>query len=379
MTEIPAVEILGTCDPAFARVRDVFGETFAAAEPYRNAGASLCVYVNGRCVLDLHGGEAAPGRAWTGETLVNVWSAGKGVVATAVAMLADRGLLSYEAPVARYWPEFAQGDKQDITVAQLMSHQAGVNGYVEPTTIADLRNWNVATSRLAAQAPFWTPGESTSYHAITYGFLAGELIRRASGKSVGKFVTDEISGPLQAEIFFGVPASERARISPIRGPKAARALAEGMNPIAQRAVINPQVTAELPNDEAWIAAEMPAINGHATAAGLAKLYAALAGGGRLGDVQLMSREGVERMRKPLSTRPDLMLGARSWGAGVVLNADGGYGPNPRTFGHSGWGGSFGCADPEAGIGIGYVHNQMGPDVTGDPRGISLCRVIAECV
>lgn len=372
-------EIQGSCDPSFQAVREVFAGTFASDGPYQNAGASLCVYVEGRCVIDLHGGEAVSGHPWTADTLVNIWSATKGVVATAVAMLVDKGRLSYDAPVARYWPEFAQAGKQDITVAGLMSHQAGVNGYSEPTTLDDLCNWDTATSRLAAQAPFWTPGDMTSYHAVTYGFLGGELVRRVSGKSIGRFLADEISAPLQADIFIGVPPSERPRISPIRGPKVPRTLSQGMNPLAQRAVLNPTLTAELPNNSAWIAAELPAVNGHATASGLAKLYAALAGGGRFGSIQLMSREGVERMRTPLSTRPDLMLGARTWAAGVVLNTEGNYGPSPRAFGHSGWGGSFGCADLECGLGIGYVHNQMGPDVTGDPRGVSLCRAIYECL
>lgn len=372
-------DIHGTCETAFEPVRKIFAQTFAVEGPYRNAGASLCIYVKGRCVVDLHGGEATPGQAWTGDTLVNIWSATKGVAATAVAMLVDRGRLAYDAPVARYWPEFAQAGKQDITVAQLMSHQAGLNGYVLPTTLADLCNWETATSRLAAQAPFWTPGEQTSYHAVTYGFLAGELVRLASGQSVGKFLAGQISVPLGADIFIGVPEAQRHRISPIRGPKAARALSEGMNPIAQRAVTNPQLTAELPNDAAWIAAEMPAVNGHATASGLAKLYGALGNGGRLGTAELISRNGVERMQTPLSTRADLMLGARTWAAGVVLNTEGNYGPNPKTFGHSGWGGSFGCADLERGLGIGYVHNQMGPDVTGDPRGVNLCRAIYECL
>jgi CubicO group peptidase (beta-lactamase class C family) len=372
-------DIQGTCEAKFEPVREIFTQTFAVEGPYRNAGASLCVYAEGRCVVDLHGGEVTPGQPWTRDTLVNIWSATKGVVATAVAMLVDQGRLSYDAPVAKYWPEFAQAGKQGITVAQLMSHQAGVNGYVAPTTLVDLCNWETATSRLAAQAPFWTPGESTSYHAVTYGFLAGELVRRASGKSVCRFLAEDLSGPLGADIFIGVPEAQRSRISPIRGPKVARTLSQGMHPIAQRAVTNPQLTAELPNDDAWIAAELPAVNGHATASGLAKLYSALANGGRLGTRDLISREGIERMRTPLSTRPDLMLGARTWAAGVVLNAEGNYGPNPKTFGHSGWGGSFGCADPDSGIGIGYVHNQMGPDVTGDPRGVNLCRAIFECV
>src|SRR5262245_50477340 len=130
-------DIQGSCDPAFKPVLETFAGTFATEGPYRNAGASLCVYVRGRCVIDLHAGEVASGRPWTRDTLVNIWSATKGVVATAVAMLADRRLLAYEAPVASYWPEFAQGDKQNVTVAQLMSHQAGLNGYVLPTTLAD--------------------------------------------------------------------------------------------------------------------------------------------------------------------------------------------------------------------------------------------------
>ncbi len=191
-------ETHGTCDPAFNPVREAFAGTFAAEGPYQNAGASLCVYVRDRCVVDLHAGEATPHQAWTADTLVNIWSATKGVVATAVAMLVDKGLLSFDAPVTKYWPEFAQGGKQETTVAQLMSHQAGVNGYVVPTTLEDLCDWEVATSRLAAQEPFWTPGEQTSYHAVTYGFLAGELVRRASGKSVGRFLADEIRAPLQA-------------------------------------------------------------------------------------------------------------------------------------------------------------------------------------
>jgi CubicO group peptidase (beta-lactamase class C family) len=200
-----------------------------------------------------------------------------------------------------------------------------------------------------------------------------------SGQSIGAFVAERIGRGLQADVFIGVPATERSRISKIIAPKAARPLGVDMDPLARRAVGNPQLSAELPNDDKWIAAEMPALNGHASATGLAKLYGAVTNDGHLGPVQLLSCKGVERMREPLSTRPDIMLGPRTWGAGVVLNAEGNYGPNKLTFGHTGWGGSFGCGDLDRGLGIGYVHNQMGPDVTGDPRGISLCRAIYECL
>ena len=372
-------EILGTCDPAFKRVRDVFAATFTAAEPYRNVGASLCVYLRGNCVLSLFGGRTGQQTAWAGDTLVNIWSATKGVTAIAVAILVDEGRLSYTDKVARHWPEFAANGKQDITVAQLLSHQAGLNGFDEPTTVDDFSNWTLVTSRLAAQKPAWPPGEKTSYHATTYGFLAGELVRRVSGRSIGAFVAERINAPLQADVFIGVPEPERRRISKIIPPKAARPLADNMDPLARRAVTNPQLSADLPNNDKWIAAEMPALNGHASAAGLAKLYGAVSNDGRLGSVRLLSRKGVERMREPLSTRPDVMLGARTWAAGVVLNSEGNYGPNKLTFGHTGWGGSFGCGDLDCGLAIGYVHNQMGPDVTGDPRGISLCRAIYDCL
>lgn len=372
-------EIFGTCDSAFKAVRDVLAGTFAAAEPYRNIGASLCVYRHGGCVIDLHGGSAGPQEPWTADTLVNIWSATKGVTAIAVAMLVDEGLLSYQDPVARHWPEFAQGGKQDITVAQILSHQSGVNGFDVPTTVDDLYDWNLTTSRLAAQQPFWPPGEATSYHAVTFGYLAGEVVRRVSGKSIGALVTDRIRTALQADVFIGVPDSEQSHIAAVVPPKAARPLAEGMNPLAARAVANPRLQADLPNNAGWIAAEMPAVNGHASAKGLARLYGAVANGGESGAMALLSRAGVERMREPLSTRADLMLGARTWGAGVVLNTEGNYGPNKLAFGHTGWGGSFGCADLEHGLGIGYVHNQMGPDVVGDPRGISLCRAIYSCL
>lgn len=368
-----------TCDPQFRRVRDVFASTFTAAEPYRNVGASLAVYLKGRCVIDLSGGSSAPDKAWTGDTLVNVWSATKGIVAIAVAILVDDGKLSYDDRVSTHWPEFAQAGKQDITVAHIMSHQGGLNGFVAPTTIEDFYDWSRVTSRLAAQAPFWKPGEKTSYHAMTYGFLAGELVRRVSGLDIAEFVQERLAAPARADVFIGAPHALRGRVAPIIGPKARRPLSDGMDPIARKAVVNPELRPELPNESGWMDAKIPAGNGHASAVGLARIYGAVANGGALDEAKLLSRSTIDRMRRPLSTRTDSMLGPRTWAAGVVLNTQGGYGPDPSAFGHSGWGGSFGCADMTRGIGIGYVHNQMGPDITGDPRGSSICTAIYECL
>jgi CubicO group peptidase (beta-lactamase class C family) len=366
--------ISGTCDAKFHRVRDVFASTFTAAEPYRNVGASLAVYLEGRCVIDLSGGSTS-GKAWTGDTLVNIWSATKGIAAIAVAMLVDEGKLSYDDKVSAHWPEFAQAGKQDVTVAHIMSHQSGLNGFVEPTAIEDFYDWSRVTTRLAAQAPFWKAGENTSYHAMTYGFLAGELVHRVSGLDIVRFVQERIAAPVKADVFIGAPRALRSRVAPIIGPKASRALSDGMDPIAQKAVVNPGLSPELPNESGWMDAKIPAGNGHASATGLARVYGAVANDGTLDGAKLLSRATIDLMRRPLSTRADLMLGPRTWAAGVVLNTQGGYGPEPSAFGHSGWGGSFGCADVHRRLGIGYVHNQMGPNITGDPRGSSICTAI----
>ncbi len=182
-----AVEIQGSVAPGFERVADCFAANFERQDGYAELGASFAAYRGEQLVADLYGGwrDAARTIPWTGDTLVNIWSATKGVTALEVAVLVDRGRLDYAAPVARYWPEFAENGKAAVTVSQLLSHQAGLPGFVDPTPVTDFYNWETVTTRLARQAPMWTPGEKNAYHAMTYGFLAGELVRRASGMSVG--------------------------------------------------------------------------------------------------------------------------------------------------------------------------------------------------
>ena len=372
-------EIHGTVSSGFEAARDAFAENFAREGDYQEVGASFAAFHRGRCVVDLWGGFAdrARTRPWTRDTLINVWSSTKGLVATAAAMLVDRGLLHYEDRVAQHWPDFAQNGKADVTVAQLLSHQAGLPGFVEPTTIEDQCDWDSCCAKLARQSPAWPPGSASSYHAMTYGWLAGEVIRRVAGKSVGQFVRDEIAGPLHADLFIGLPESAEPRVAEMVGPKRAA----DMPPLPDTAImalINPQQDPESPNMRAWRVAEIPAANGQASAMGLARLYAVLAAGGALDGMRLLSSESIARMTTAATRdgRKDMFLGFTDcWGMGVAINTPGIYGPNPRAFGHSGWGGSFGCADPEAGVAIGYVCNQMGPELVGDPRTAELCNAV----
>jgi CubicO group peptidase (beta-lactamase class C family) len=373
----------GVAAPGFERVRDAFAANFERDDAYREVGASLAVYRGETLVVDLWGGWRDAGETipWTPDTLVNVWSTTKGVTAIALAKLVDQGRLDYAAPVARYWPEFAQNGKATITVSQLLSHQAGLPGFVEPTPLEDFYDWETVTRRLAAQAPMWAPGTRNSYHAMTFGFLAGELIRRASGLSVGQFLAREVAGPLGADVFIGLPEPEEARVAPLIAPRIAAPFdIEAMAPEAAMALTNPLMAPTLCNERAWRAAEIPAGNGQASARGLARLYAAMANGGSLGGVRLMGQETVEAMIEVQTERVDVLLGvAPQWGRGVTRNGAGVYGPEPGVFGHAGWGGSFGCGDLKAKLAIGYVLNQMGDRVVGDPRSTGLCEAIYACL
>jgi len=379
------MDFQGTVAPRFAPVRAAFEENFSRAGDYQEVGAALTVFQHGQCVVDLWGGfvDRVCSQAWAPNSLVNVWSATKGVVAVAIAQLVDRGLLSYDDRVAQVWPEFRQGGKAGITIAHVMSHQAGLPGFSEPTTLDDQLEWGLCCERLARQRPVFDPGTATSYHAMTFGWLAGEIIRRVTGSSVGAYVRSEIAAPLQADIHIGLAAEDESRVAETIRPRRVVDTSEiPMPEPARMALINPVQHPDEPNRRGWRAAQIPAANGQATAKGLARLYAALAQQGMLDGVRILSPGAVRQLTQPATNtaRPDMLLGfADCWAMGLALNRPGIYGPNPNAFGHSGWGGSFGCADPEAGIAIGYVCNQMGPDLIGDARTVGLCQAVYECV
>jgi CubicO group peptidase (beta-lactamase class C family) len=376
-------QISGFVAPGFERARVAFAENFAREGDYQEVGASLAAFHRGKLVIDLWGGFADRNRAkpWRRDTLANVWSSTKGVVAAAVAVLVDRGQLKYEDRVARHWPEFAGGGKGEVTVAQLLSHQAGLPGFADHTTTHDLYDWKGCCVKLARQKPAWVPGMATSYHAMTYGWLVGEVVRRATGKTIGRVIAEQIAEPLDADLFVGLPDREEPRVAEMIAPKRLIDMSAIPLPDAARmAVSNPQPSPEAPNTRPWRVAEIPAANGQASAMGLARLYGALANGGVLGKLTLLSAETLARMTTPVTDdgRKDMFLGfVDAWGLGMAINKPGIYGPNPFAFGHSGWGGSFGCADPEANVAIGYVCNQMCPELVGDPRTAGLCKAVLE--
>ncbi|MFG3139661.1 serine hydrolase domain-containing protein [Streptomyces sp. NPDC048211] len=376
--------IHGHCDERFSAVRSAFEANFRERD---EVGAAVTVMVDGRPVADLWGGwaDGARSRPWERDTLVNVWSTTKGPVALCAHILADRGLLDLDAPVASYWPEFAAAGKEAVLVRHLLSHRAGLAGLREPHTLAELYDWDLTTARLAATAPWWEPGTRSGYHALTYGFLVGEVIRRVSGLLPGEFLRREVTGPLGIDFTVGLPEKEAARAAELVVPKADRArqaaLFAQMEPVAVASLLNPPTGAAAANTPEWREAEIPAANGHGTARAVAALYGILAGRGSTGGVRILSEEAAERVREGQGSCRDLVLGAgftheTEIALGLWLSGpDANYGPNPRAVGHDGAGGSCGLADPENGIALGYVMNRMGPHIANDPRKTALIEAV----
>jgi CubicO group peptidase (beta-lactamase class C family) len=369
--------IAGTVAPGFEPVRDAFAANFERPEACRELGAALAVYRHGECVVDLWGGYADRGRTrkWTRDTLVNLWSTTKGIAALCVGRLADRGALSYADRVADHWPDFAAAGKAEVTVAQLLSHQAGLPGFVDPVSVEDLFDQPRCAARLAAQAPLWPPGTAIGYHAVTWGVLVAELVRRIDGRTIGHFLAEELAGPAGADFHIGLASTFGDRVAELVPPDQPVDLATlELNPAMVMALASPQLEPICANEADWRAAELPALNGHGSAQGVARLYAAALSG------VLVSPETLAAMTEIAADRDDLVIGFNpQWGMGVANNASGMFGPLPDVFGHSGWGGSFGCAHRGSGIAIGYALNHMGPELVGDPRATALCGVVFRCV
>ena len=384
------VKIEGACDPRFKKVREIFAANF---ENGIEVGAAVAATVDGKPVFDLWGGHAdkAKTKPWTRDTLVNVWSTTKGIASTCAHRLVDQGKLDLNAPVSKYWPEFAQAGKERIPVNQLLSHRAGLPAVRKQLPPDAYTNWPVMCAALAAQEPWWEPGTAHGYHAITFGYLVGEVIRRVSGKTTGAFLRDEIARPLKLDIHIGVDASFDSRIAELIGappsppdkPDQLAVMAADPESMTFKAIANPRpvVDPALVNSRAWRGAEVPAANGHATARALATLYGGLACGGELNGYRILTPASIKRAHTEQANGPDLILGVVSrWGLGFALNQPAApVGPNPRTFGHPGAGGSIGFADPDARVGFGYVMNQMGADALIDGRAASLFNAMYEAI
>jgi CubicO group peptidase (beta-lactamase class C family) len=370
----PAASIQGDCAPRFAAVREAFAANFAAG---REVGASFAASVDGRLVVDLWGGhaDAARTRPWERDTIVNVWSVTKAMTSLTAHVLVDRKLLDVDAPVAEYWPEFAQAGKGKVTVRHVLSHQAGLAAIRTPLPRDAFYDWECMTGALAAETPWWEPGSTSGYHALTFGFLVGEIVRRITGRTLGAFLHDEITAPLGADFHIGLAESEDARVAEMIPPTAAEAKAAG--PQAQidpesmlgKLMRNPLVTPPMANQPAWRRAEVPAANGHGNARSIVRVLSALACGGTLDGERIIGAEALAAAIEPQWTGRDLVLNIpMRWALGFMRSSDVlPLGPNPRCFGHGGWGGSLGIADADGRVAWAYVMNKMSPGTTGDSR------------
>jgi CubicO group peptidase (beta-lactamase class C family) len=381
----------GDVDEGYGKVADVFRRNFGSGQ---EVGAAFSVYRDGRKVVDLWGGfrNGIAQALWEQDTIVNVFSTTKGVASLAVAVAASRGLISYDARVADYWPEFAQGGKGAITVRQLLSHQAGLPAIRPPLTLDDLADPLKMSAKLAAQVPAWTPGTRHGYHAITLGWYEGELIRRAdpAGRSLGRFFAEEIAKPLGLDFYIGLPASvDRNRVAHLQTWSRTKLLlhlntmpagfvAGLFNPfsLTARAVTIAKEIKDFSNfnrDDLRVV-EMPAVNGTGTARSIAKLYGGAAvGGSDLG----LSPDILDALKRP-ATPPTKGLRDKVLHVDTTFSLGFGkpaelsvFGSADNAFGTPGAGGSFGFADPDTGIGYGYVMNKLGVHLVSDPRELGL--------
>ena len=373
--------IEGHCDPRFEPLRDAFQANFAERG---ELGAAVCVMINGRAVADLYGGWAdqEQGRRWQPDTLVNVFSVGKGLVAACTARLTSQGKLDVDTTVTVYWPEFAAANKDAITVRQLLSHQAGLPAVCRRLPPGAMLDWPAMTTALAEQDPWWQPGTAHGYHVNTFGFLAGEVIRRITGTTVGKLLRDEIAGPLGADVHIGLPASEHRRVATFiwPGPPPAEEEPPGLEPaqlMEHNSYFNPGGLSGsgVVNTPRWRAAQCPSTNAHGTARGVARVYAALISRTAIVDPAALTEATAEHVYGQ-----DLVLHRPSrFGLGFQLTQpERPIGPGQTTFGHFGAGGSLGFADPENGVAFGYVMNQMGPRWQ-NPRTRALVDAVYACL
>lgn len=356
----------------FAPVKDAFEANLASGA---DVGASFCATVDGETVVDIWGGWAdeARTRAWEKDTIVNVYSTTKTMTALTALLIADRGELDFDAPVARYWPEFAANGKANVKVSHLMSHSAGLSGWKAPITNDDLYDWDKVCALLAAQAPYWEPGTAPGYHALTQGYLVGEVVRRITGKSLGTVFREEIAEPLGADFHIGLPASEDHRVADLIPPPPGTAVGDGKQTELQANMSgNPGIDVMATRTRAWRGAEIPAAGGTGNARSVAEIHAILANGGVAKGKRFMSEAGCRKALELQVEGDDLILGGPArFGLGFGLPGTAVPLPNPNTIYWGGYGGSLVIIDMDARTTFGYAMNKMAPTTTGDMRAMGL--------
>jgi CubicO group peptidase (beta-lactamase class C family) len=364
----------GSVAPGFEAVREAFEKNF---EDFDEVGASVAATVDGEMVVDLWGGTATYDHGdgdWERDTIVNVWSTTKTMAALCCLVLADRGELDPYAPIASYWPEFAAAGKEEVAARHVLSHSAGLAGWDAPIEPEDFLDHDKLAGLLAAQAPWWEPGTAPGYHAISQGYLLGEIVRRITGRSLGTFFAEEIARPLGADFHIGTGPEHDARIAHVIPPAVPSLVAADADPdsIAYRAMSNGSLDASFSQRHDWRRAEIPAAGGHGNARSVATVHTPTACGGTANGTTILSPEGVERIFDEQVHGMDLVLG-------VEVRHGMGYGlptaempfPHERTCFWGGWGGSLAIIDTESRLSFSYVMNKMGDSTTGDMRGFNL--------
>lgn len=373
---VHASQIHGFAAPGFEGVRAAFAQNFAEA---KELGAAFAAVRDGEILCNLWGGHAdrARTRAWAADTLVPVFSATKPIAALIVARLAGQGLIDYEALLAQYWPQWGAG-KEGLSVAQALSHQAGVCGFLEPIDPALWLDPPALAAALAALAPLWPPGSASGYHPLTWGYIAGELVRRVSPRSLGSILREDICAPLAIDFHIGLPDSEHARVAEIQRPTEFPELGP-LTPMKRAAFLTRWAAPDRGGAQ-WRQVEIPSANGHGTALAMARLYQVYADGGKIDGQDITGPPAFAALTRIRIEGPDLVLPSlQSFGAGVMGNAYGVYGPNRAGFGHAGWGGSMGLADPAERLSAAYVMNRQSNKLQGDPRAQRLIAALYEAI
>ena len=373
--------INGFCEPEFTCVEEAFLKNF---EEENEVGAAVCIFKDDKKVVDLWAGskDEAGLCPWDENSLVNVWSTTKGATAAALAHLVTSGKMEFDAPVAKYWPEFGIAGKDELTVAQLFSHQSGVCGLSQAVSEDQMYDVEAMVNLLVNETPFWEHGTRSGYHALSIGYFADALFMRVVGETVGEYFRKNIAEPLALEFHIGLPIEKEHCIAqvlhdglPISGGL------DKLNEYQVKAQINIPVNFEMPNERRWREMGLPSAGGSANARGIASLYKTLLSDLAGRSANIAKQDVLSRAVACQIQNRDLVLGLNiDWAVGFARNGDTGmYGPNPSAFGHTGWGGSFGFGDPISGISVGYSMNYMREvdHSTGDPRVINLLTAVAE--
>lgn len=365
----------GFVAPGFEPVRAAFEAGLA-----EELGAGFAAVRDGEVIVNLWGGWAdrAQTRPWDADTIVPVYSTSKGVSAIVLAGLVDRGLLDYEATTASVWPAFGAHGKDKVTIAQTLAHQAGVPGFLQPIDPDLWLDPPRCAAAIAALEPLWPPGSASGYHPLTWGYIAGEIVQRASGRSLGTILREEICAPFGIDFRIGTPESEHPRAAEVKKPTQAGAFGAITPP--RKAAFFSKWAAPSRGSTQWRRIEIPSANGHGTALGVARLFEIYATGGEIGGSRILSADAFAALTRPRWKGDDLVLPFNiDWRTGIIANSNHFYGPNSEAFGHSGMGGSCGFGDPVTGVSVGYVMNKQSHHIMGDPRALKLIKALYACL